>query len=347
MKFRLVLWLVAIVALGGCSRSRGGEKGTVAENGEALRKAVSVETVRTETFVVYGEYLGEARGIAEVKLKADVDGRVESVFAKEGGRVSAGQSLAEIDSQKADKTYQAAVLSERLARETYEREQRFLAEGSSFQLKVDEAHLDWLQSQSNLLKAKSERDSAFAITPISGVVLIRYIDLYDNIESGDPTFEIADLSRIRLTVDVPEADIAGVRELNEAEVVFSSYPGRLFAGVPTSFARGRSENSLSYQVTVLVENPDMEILSGQTARVRLVLRRFPDSISIPSRAVLIRTGGHYVFVVRDGIAHEVQVRTGASSNTRTLIEEGLFTDDVVVTEGLNRLTDGELVEVRQ
>ena len=87
----------------------------------------------------------------------DTDGQVAKVFASDGDIVRAGQSLAEIDPEKASKRYQAAILNERLARETYEREQRFLNEGNSFQLKVDQAHLAWLQSQSNLLGAKEER----------------------------------------------------------------------------------------------------------------------------------------------------------------------------------------------
>lgn len=342
-QLQLILLIFIAAVLGGCSRSE--EDSQTEQAADEHRIIVSAETVQTGTFVVYGEYIGEANGILDVKLDVINDGKVAKVFAHEGDFVQAGQSLAEIDPEKAAKKYQTSVLDEKLARETYEREKRFLEEGNSFQLKVDQAHLIWLQAQSDLIEARDERDASFAITPISGTVIIRHIDPYDNLKAGDPTFEIADLSRIRISVDVPEADIAGVRELEEAEVVFSAYPDRVFVGRPTEFARGRTQQTLSYQVSIVVDNPDTMILSGQTARVKLVLRQFPNSISVPSRAVLIRSDGNYVFVIREDIAHEVQVQTGAVSNTRTLIESGLSADDTIVVDGFNRLADGELIEI--
>ncbi len=343
-----IIVCLVIALIGGCSRSpnRTGDSGPRAgEPVEERRVTVRAEAVRSGTFIVYGEYLGEARGILEVSLKADMEGQVARVFANEGDTVRVGQSLAEIDPEKVNRSYETAVLNERLALETFQREQRFLNEGNSFQLKVDQAHLAWLKSQSALLEAKRERDSALAITPISGTVVRRYIDPYGYLDSGDPTFDIADLRRIRITVDVPEADIMGVRELENAEVVFTAYPGHVFIGTPTGFARARSQRSLSYEVTVVVDNPDAVILSGQTARVRLALRQYPNTISVPSRAVLTRSDGSYVFVVRDGTAHEAFVKIGVASDTRTVIESGLFADDLVVTEGFNRLADGELIEI--
>ncbi len=343
-----IIICLAIAVISGCSRSPNstGDSASQAEE-SAIERRVSVraEAVHSGTFIVYGEYLGEARGILEVSLKADMEGQVTRVFATEGDKVREGQSLAEIDLERVNKNYETAVLNERLALETFQREQGSLDEGNSFQLKVDQANLAWLKAQSALLAAKNERDSALAITPITGTVVRRHIDPYDDLDSGDPTFDIADLSRIRITVDVPEADIMGVRELEDAEVVFTAYPGHVFIGTPTGFARARSQRSLSYEVTVVVDNPDAVILAGQTARVRLALRQYPNTISVPSRAVLTRTDGSYVFVARDGIAHEAFVRIGVASTTRTVIESGLFADDLVVVEGFNRLADGELIEI--
>ncbi|MDA3950148.1 MAG: efflux RND transporter periplasmic adaptor subunit, partial [Spirochaeta sp.] len=271
--------------------------------------------------------------------------RVARVHAAAGDVVAAGQSLARIDPDAAQTRYETAVLSERLARETWEREQRFLEQGNSFRLKVDQAHLAWLQARSALLDAQRVRESAFAETPIAGTVVRRHIDPNDDLEPGDPTFDIADLQTMRITVGVPEQDMTGVRELDEAEVIFPAIPGRTFTGTPTGFSRTRSEQTLTYAVEIEVANPDGLILPGQTARVRLALRRYPDAITVPSAAVLTRNGETAVLVVRNASVRHVPVEVGVSGETETVITAGLTPGDRIVTEGINRLPDGALVEI--
>lgn len=340
---------LAIAGLTGCSaRAEAQENdGLPFSQRENDERRVPVQTIAVQprTFVEYGEYLGEARGISEVTLAADAGGRVVAVHAREGDSVSQGCSLAEIDPGKARTAYQTAVLNERLAREAYEREQRFLEQGNSFQLKVDQAHLAWLQAQSALIDAEQLQESAFAVSPIGGIVVRRLIEPHQELDPGDPTFVVADLSRMRITVDVPEADMSRVQELDEAEVTFAALPEVTFVGTPTGFARARSERTLSYEVDVEVDNSDGVILSGQTARVRLALRHVPDSIVLPSRAVLTRNNETFVLVVRDGIVSELPVTTGASNNTETVIVDGLVSGDQVVIDGLNRLADGSAVEI--
>lgn len=350
--FGLITGLAAalvITGLSGCSApaeaQETGSLTTPERSGEDRRIPVRVQTLNTTTFIEYGEYVGEARGIEEVRLTAGPGGRVTAIHASEGDRVTAGQSLAEIDPDKAMTRYETAVLNERLAEESYRREQRFLQEGNSFQLKVDQAHLAWLNARSNLLDAESMRESAFAESPVSGTVVGRYISMNDNLESGDPTFDVADLSRITINVGVPETDIAGVQELGEAEIHFPAVPDRTFSGRATRFARTRSERTLTYNVEVEMNNDDGAILSGQTARVRLPLRSYPDVITVPSSAVYIRNNTDYVMVARNDTVREIPVRTGPADEMHTVILEGLSAGDRVVVEGFNRLADGAPIRV--
>ncbi len=312
---------------------------------EVRRVSVTVEAVERRDFIQYGEYFGEARGVAEVVLSVPTGGRVDAILAEEGDQVAEGTSLAEIDPMRAETLYQTAVLNERLARDTWEREQRFLREGNSFQLKVDQANLSWLQARSTLLDAERMREGAFAISPINGTVVSRYVELYDELEPDDYTFQVADLTQMRISVGVPEADMAGVGELSRAQVIFTAYPDRVFEGLPTSFARARSEQTLSYEVDIIVDNEDALLLSGQSARVRLALQEYPQSLVVPSGAIFTRNDQTYLMVIEDGVASERPVRVGASDNRTSVILEGVTAGDEFVAEGFNRLADGSLVEI--
>jgi membrane fusion protein, multidrug efflux system len=345
---------LAILTVTSCSApaeaqeiNSGGASSLVEERTPGAGRVVPVRTAtatRSE-FVEYGEYVGEARGIAEVRLTAGAPGRVERVTVENGDPVSVGTSLAEISPERARTMHETARLNERLARETWEREVRFLDQGNSFQLKVDQAHLAWLQARTDLLDATRVLESQFAVSPIDGIVVQRHIAANDELDPGDPTFDVADLSRMRITIGVPESDMAGVRSLDGADVSFAALPGRTFTGRASNFARIRSERTLTYSVEIEIDNPDGEILSGQTARVRLPLRRHPEAVVVPSSAIFVRSDATYMMVVENGVAREVRVESGASSPTETVILSGLHEGSLFVTEGFNRLADGAAVEI--
>ncbi|MFW5695709.1 MAG: efflux RND transporter periplasmic adaptor subunit [Alkalispirochaeta sp.] len=383
-----VLVIVMVSGLASCAVSANaqtvhGEEAsperTSVESGGQLDRVqpVRVFEVSAGRFVHYGAYLGKAEGVAEVELTA-AGGRVTEIRANEGDQVRAGQSLAAIDAQAAEVRYRTAEMNERLAEESYAREQRFLEQGSSYQLKVDQAHLAWLQSQSALLDAQKLREAAFAITPISGVVLSREIELHQKVDVGDLTFRVGDLSRIRISVGIPEADIAqadlwsgitpdqlvgsgphqdevangkGASSATPAppgltaRVVFPAMPGAEWDAEIERVSLSRSDRTLTYEVNVLVDNSDFRIRSGQTAQVRVPLNHLPNALVVPTAAVYTRGRDSMVMVVTHGTIDERVVQLGPSDNTYTVIKSGVESEDRVVREGMNRLVEGDAVEI--
>lgn len=309
--------------------------------------SVSVHQVPRQDFHIYGEYYGEARGISEVALSAGIGGRVAELSAEEGELVEAGQSLGQIDPQRAEVLYQTALLNEEVAREALEREERFLQEGNSFQVRVDQARLQWLQAKASLLDAQLMREGALAITPISGTVVARHVELYDDLGPDEITFEVADLNQIRISVGVPEADMAGFQDDGAVEVRFNSFPDRVFHGQVVSYARTRSSMTLSYEVDVVVDNSEGLILPGQTARVRLALQSYDEVLVVPTPALFSKQGKNYVMVVSDDVAREQEVELGSGDNRLTIVTGGIAEGDQIVVEGFNRLSEGTPVNIVQ
>ncbi|SIP87554.1 RND family efflux transporter, MFP subunit [Alkalispirochaeta americana] len=321
-------------------------KSTLADrDGQAEPRLVRVIAPERRDFTEYGEYFGEVRGIAQAALSAGTAGRVVALHAREGDLVQKGDSLAEIDPEQAELRYRTALLSEELARESYRREQRFLEQGSSFQVRVDQARLEWLQAQSRLLDTRRLREDSLAITPISGTVVARHIELNDHLEPGDVTFHVADLSRMVVSVGVPEADIAGLRELTRAKVFFSSIPDGSFEGVPRTFSRRKSDRTLTYRVEIEIDNPRGVLLEGQTARVQLELRNHPQAVVVPNRAIFTRGNQSFVMTVEEGVSREQPIQPGPSDKTGTVVLEGLNGDELLVAEGFNRLRHGTRVAI--
>lgn len=346
MKVRVVtgilISILASLLLVGCSGEE--EQGAAAEAN--LSVPVEVLRIGSRTFTVYGEYYGEVSGLKEVELITVTGGRANAIDVSVGDTVAAGDSLARIEAEKAIRQYETAVYNERLARENFERQKRFLQEGNSFQLAVDQAELALLQSRTALLDAEKVRDGALAVTPISGTVVARHIDLFEEVPPGEATFVISDLSRMKVRLGVPEADIAGVRSIEgRAEVTLGSLPGRLWDGEVVSFSRRRSERNLTFQVEIHIDNPDQAILSGTTAKVRLPLRTIDDAVVVPSSTLVTRGESTYVVVAAGDVADLREVVLGPSNERETVILEGVSAGEEIVVRGINQVDEGSEIRI--
>lgn len=341
---RIVFSVVAaaLIMLTGCN-----SESTESAAEEKPRIPVRVQTVAHESFTDYGEYYGEVEAVNEARLVAHQGGRVNAIHVQVGEPVDDGQSLARIDADKVKSRYETAVLNEEIAREAYEREQRFMDKGLTSQVAVDNAHLTWLQSRTQLLEAKKSLDGALAVSPLGGIVVAKHMDLYDELAPGSPTLTVADTSQMKVTVGVPESDMATIRDLHSAEIRVNSLPERVWKGRPSSISRKRSERSLTFEVELLVDNSDGALLSGSTARVRLPLREMPEEIVVPSHVVQTRGTENYVMIVNSTTVRRVPVSLGPSNDTHTVIRSGLNEGDKIITEGINKVGEGSFVRILQ
>jgi RND family efflux transporter MFP subunit len=340
---RILITLLAVAFLLGCS---GGEQEAAGDAQAGPAVPVEVLRLQSRPFTVYGEYYGEVSGLNEVELITVSGGRVNAINVSVGDEVSSGDSLARIEAEKAIRQHETAVYNERLARENFERQKRFLQEGNSYQLAVDQAELALLQSRTALLDAQKVRDGAMAITPIDGTVVTRYIDLYEELPPGEPTFVVSDLSRMKVRIGVPEADIAGVRSIGAtAEVTLGSLPGRLWEGEVVSFSRRRSERNLTFQVEIHIDNPDQAILSGTTAKVRLPLRTIEDAVVVPSSTLVTRGENSYVVVADGSVADLREVILGPSNERETVILQGVSHGEEIVVRGINQVDEGSEIRI--
>lgn len=306
---------------------------------------VRVVPVERSRFVEYGDYFGEVTAATEIRLTVPRGGRVEQILANPGDQVRAGASLARIDAEQAITAHDTAFLAERIARRSYETERALHESGDSSMSAMDQAHLSWLQKRTALLEARKARDGALAVTPIDGTVVARHVDRFDELRPGTATFTVADLRTMRVRVGIPESDIAGVSTIESAEVQVSSIPGRVWTGRPESFARKRSEESMTFEVDIAIDNSDEALYSGVTARVRIGLRAVDNALVVPMPAVITEGARSFVMTERDGTVHKTQVELGPMNAQDTVVRSGLAEGDRVVVTGLNQVRDGATVHV--
>lgn len=347
MKLKFICVVVGVcltfLVLSGCSKkenSDGSDSETVQDS-----IPVSVVTLEEQDFLEYGEYYGNVQGINEAKIICYAGGSVEKIFVKEGAYVKKGSSLARIDADRIAAGYETAKLNEKIARDNYERLERHLEAGNASQVAVDQARLGWLNSKTKRIEAEKARKGASCTTPIGGIVTSRFIDLHQELPPGTPAFTITQLHKVKVTFGIPESEIDGVKEGNEAEISFSIFPGRTWKGKVNRLNREASRMSKTFQAILHIENSDRKIKPGLTAYVKLLLKKMESRIVVPTGAILIEGENNYVMVMEKNRAVRYDVETGETNNNQTVISKGLTSGSALIVKGHHIVSDGTSVKV--
>ena len=170
------------------------------------------------------------------------------------------------------------------------------------QLRVAEAQLRAAEAQvrqkrAALRQAEVDLDHTFIRAPVDGVVVSRNVDVGQTVAASlqaPVLFTIArDLTRMQVETSVDEADIGRIREGMEATFTVDAFPGGVFQGRVVQIRKDAKvvQNVVTYIVVIAVTNPELKLMPGMTANVRLVVDRRENVVKIPNAALRFRPAG--------------------------------------------------------
>jgi len=235
------------------------------------------------------------------------------------------------------------------------------------------AKVDLRSLQESLAQARAALDQSEDLlsktrirSPIDGVVIQVDIKVGETVIAGTTNIPgstmmvIADPSETLTEVQVDEADIAQVREGQNADIFTAAYPETPLSGTIQSIAsvarQTPGQASLSFLVKVLLDEQDrMKIRPGMSVRADIYTQTSEETLAIPVQAVLYDEDTDdegneeqtYVFVMQDGKAIRKDVEVGISSDSDQEITDGLEEGELVISgpfRVLRHLNDGEEVE---
>ncbi len=95
-------------------------------------------------------------------------------------------------------------------------------------------------------------------------------------------------------------------------------------------------------------NPDHTLLPGQFTKVKLLMDVREKAVVVPTKALEIENGGAYIYVVRpDKVVERRFVETGPETGNNTVIERGLSAGEMIVVEGMHKLSHGMKVRLAE
>ena len=312
---------------------------------------------------------GSLNAVTTVQVGSQVSGTLQKILVDFNSPVRKGQVIAQID----PRLFEASVLQangnlenaraslERAgvlvidAERTYRRNRELVRDGFVSQADVDSAQTAYetalaqkrsaeaqlTQAKGQLAAAETNLRYTTIYSPVDGIVISRNVDAGQTVAASFQTptlFTIAqDLTKMQIDTNIDEADIGKVAREQRATFTVDAYPDRTFEGriVQVRNSPIVTQNVVTYNVVVRVENRDLLLKPGMTANVSVHVRDLPDVLKIPNAALRFRPaeekrpeerkspGGRRVYLLgKDGKLREVDVKTGVSDGRHTQLVQG-------------------------
>lgn len=299
---------------------------------------------------------GTLNPVVLVNVGTQVSGTVYKLHADFNDPVEAGQVLVELDPslfeaqlQQAEANVTNARTALKLAQNRMTRQRALLEKGfiSPDALDVVEQQLETARAQLTVGEAQLARDRTnlnYSVirSPISGVVIARNVDIGQTVAASFQTptlFQIAkDLSQMQIDTSVAEADIGQLHLGQTVHFTVDAFPEREFTGKVGQVRLNPTiqQNVVSYNVIVAVANDEGLLLPGMTANVRFTVKQKQDVLRASNAALRYKPkedsdsrrthatqpGEHAVYLLQDGEARPVYVKTGISDANFTEIAGG-------------------------
>ena len=148
--------------------------------------------------------------------------------------------------------------------------------------------------QAALRQAQINLDRTRITAPVEGIVVARRMDVGQTVAStlNPPTiFEIAqDLTKMQVDTNVDESDIGKVAVGQHATFIVDSYPNTTFHGVVTEIRKAPivTQNVVTYDVVISVDNSDLRLFPGMTANVTILTQRAEKTLKVPNAVLRFR-----------------------------------------------------------
>ena len=366
---RTVFWIVGLVVLGGLGtaiflgiRSRIQAETNLAQqtNDDAI-PVVSVVHPKPTDDTTELTLPGDTQAFISTPIFARTSGYMKRWYTDIGAKVKKDQLLAEIetpeldqqlDQGRADLTNAQANLQ--ISQVTNKRYQDLIASNSVSHQETDSAAADFhsknalVQSaNANVRRLEQLQSYEKIFAPFDGVVTARNVDVGSLIQTTDTRelFHLASIDQLRVYVAVPETYAAQVTNGNKVVLTADSFPGEKFSGTVVRNADTISVTSRTLNVEVDVDNSNEKLLPGAYVFAHFKIPSTPNSVTVPSNALLFRSEGPRLGVVRDGRVRLVPISIGRDYGTTLEVLSGVTTSDQVILDPSDSLAEDAEVKI--
>jgi HlyD family secretion protein len=332
-------------------------------------------SVSRGNIVRYVTASGSLSAVVSVDVGSQISGIINVLNADFNSPVKKGDVVAEIEPtiyQAVLHQAQADVASSKagleLSRLTLERKKSLVAQKAATQADLDKAAADYQQAEATVSikeavteRAQADLDHCKIVAPVDGIVIARKVDIGQTVAAAMTTpviFTIAqNITKMHISATVSEADIGQVSNGQTVDFNVDAFPDEVFHGkvVQVRKAPTTTNNVVTYETIIDVDNPEQKLFPGMTADVSILVAQRQNALKISNAAlrftppdgakfeknpaaegVLARTQRLVYLASANGSALKpALVKVGITNGVDTEIVEGMKEGDRIVTTVLD------------
>jgi RND family efflux transporter MFP subunit len=306
---------------------------------------------------------GNIQPFNRAAIYARVNGYVKSWDHDIGSPVKAGQVLATIDAPDLDQqlsqakaTLASVKANEQIATLTANRnnillQKQIVAQQLADQTTADAAAKEAVvdANEANVRQLEAMQSFKTLTAPFDGVVTARNVEIGQLINSGgsgQPLFDVSDLHRVRIFVQVPQSFSAGLKPGMKATFEMPQYPGVQFDATLTHISRAIDAASHSMQVELQADNAAGKFFGGSYCNVHFEVPTDANLVKIPSTALVTGNQGTQVATLdgRDKVVLK-NVQLGRDLGDSVEVTAGLSPSDRIINNPPETLVAGDTVRL--
>lgn len=316
-----------------------------AEN-EAGQDPVSVVAERPELMPEMLEVsaVGSARAETSATIYPESAGQVVAVRFSAGDFVRAGEPLVELDRRRQQLAVELADVAVQEAAQLLGRYRRIEDTGAISASQIEAGETALASARVELEQAKELLADRTVRAPFSGHIGFTDVDRGDRIGPDIAIGQLDRRSTLYVDFPAPEAAFSRLAPGTSVSVTPFAEPERTIEARVIAVGTAIASDQRTYMVRTAIDNADDSLRPGMSFRVE-----FADQgamrPAVPEEAIVWGGEGSYLWVVREGAARRVPLTITSRRSGRALIDAPLRADDLVITQGVQKVREGQAVNL--
>jgi RND family efflux transporter MFP subunit len=290
----------------------------------------------------------------DIKISAQVPGRVMMLTVAEGDAVAAGQVVAEIDRrplQDQKRQADAAVTQAKAALENaklnLERTDRLFKRGIAAGKEIEDARALQTTAEAGVetaMAALATADRQLTLStvrsPIGGTVVKRLAGVGEQVDgtAAQPLLQVANVAVVELAANVPSEHLSAIHVGQTVEVVTDAYPDHVFPGEVIALAPAVDPQTNAALARVRVANASLLLKVGMYAQARVSVSERKGALTVPPSAITKDDEGEAaVYVVTNDLAKRTAVKIGLETSEAVEVLSGVTEGQAVLTSAVHGL----------
>jgi RND family efflux transporter MFP subunit len=307
---------------------------------------VSVMTLKDTLFNHYLDIQGNVNTKENILIQPEIPGTLVVLNAKAGQHVSKGQILARVDDGGSSQQVASLETQYQLAKTTFERQKNLWNQKIGSEIQYLQAQTQMLSLQRSVAQAKAMLAKTVIRAPFSGTIDEVFVERGQVVSAGaQGLMRIVNLNNMYVSTSVPESYIGKLKVGTQVDVFLTSL-NKNYKGKVRQVGNFINPNNRSFGIEVSIPNPENLLRPNQVAKLKVIDYTAKNAIVVPTNVIQEDgEGNKFVFVAinsngKTATAKKVLVSLGKSSDNVTEIVTGLSANDIIVTEGVNTISEG-------